>query len=66
MRSETATAFQTGPLLGATADSSGYELLFDPEGFPDPGCEFGCKAKIAVGSAAVWTLVLALFGSFGG
>ncbi len=27
-RRDTATAFQTGPLLGATADSAGYQLLF--------------------------------------
>lgn len=65
LRQETATAFQTGPLLGATSDSAGYELLFDPDGFPGPGCEFGCKAKIAVGAAAVWTLALAVFGVFG-
>ena len=58
-------AFHTGPLLGATADLGGYRILFDPEGFPDPGCEFGCKAKIGVAAAAVWTLALALFGVFG-
>jgi hypothetical protein len=66
LRCETATAFQTGPLLGATADSAGYQLLFDPDGFPWPGCELGCKAKIAVGSAAVWTIGLALLRLFGG
>lgn len=60
-RRETATAFQTGPLLGATADSAGYELLFDPDG-PDPGCEFGCKAKIAGAFTAVGIILKTVYG----
>ena len=63
LRRETATAFQTGPLLGATADSAGYQLLVDPEGFPDPGCQFGCKAKIAVGFTAVGIILTTLLGN---
>ncbi len=62
LRRETATAFQTGPLLGATADSAGYALLFDPDGFPDPGCEFGCKAKIAGAFTAVGVILTTLLG----
>ena len=63
LRRETATAFQTGPLLGATSYSSGYLLLFDPEGFPGPGCQFGCKAKIAVGFTAVGIILTTLLGN---
>jgi len=62
LRRETATPFQTGPLLGATADSAGYQLLFDPEGFPDPGCQFGCKAKIAGAFTAVGIILTTLLG----
>ncbi len=62
LRRETATAFQTGPLLGVTADSAGYQLLFDPDGFPDPGCEFGCKAKIAGVAGAIATIITLWFG----
>ena len=60
---EGAAVVQTIPhaaLLGATADLAGCELLFDPEGFPEPGCEFGCKAKIAGAFPAVGVILATL------
>jgi hypothetical protein len=50
-RQETANSFATGPLQGVIADSAGYRLLFDPEGFPKPGCTFWCMARTMLGCA---------------
>lgn len=49
---ETVNLFSTGPLQAAVADSAGYQMLFDPEGFPEPGCGFWCQAQMVLGCAA--------------
>jgi hypothetical protein len=51
-RQETVNSYATGPLQGAIADSAGYRLLFDPDGFPDPPCKFFCSLKkMGIGAA---------------